>query len=121
MLALPFTSFPLVAKFTGSSMVAPLSLLPLVALIAVWWVPALIKGERLAPQATPLLALVMVALLVVGAIAVRVVTASDQREARTLAAGETRGQGGLDRGVNQRATDRGNPDGGIRGLRGTLE
>ena len=65
--------------------------------------------------------LVIVALLVVGAIAVRVVTASDQREARTHAAGETRGQGGLDRGVNQRATDRGNPDGGIRGLRGTLE
>lgn len=63
MLALPFTSFPLVAKLTGSSMVAPLSLLPLVALMAVWWVPALLKGERLAPQSTPLLALVMVALL----------------------------------------------------------
>jgi hypothetical protein len=65
--------------------------------------------------------LVMVALLVVGAIAVRVVTASGQSEVRTHSARETRGQGGLDRGANQRATDRGNPDGGIRGLRGMLE
>jgi hypothetical protein len=65
--------------------------------------------------------LVMVALLVVGAIAFRVVTAPGQSEVGTHSIRETRGQGGLDRGVNQRATDRGNPDGGIRGLRGTLE
>jgi hypothetical protein len=65
--------------------------------------------------------LVMVALLVVGAIAVRVITASDQSEVRTHATRETRGQGGLDQGPNQRTTDRGNPESGIRGLRGTLE
>ena len=43
--------------------------------------------------------LVMVALLVVGAIAVRVITASDQSEVRTHATRETRGQGGLDQGA----------------------
>ena len=65
--ALPFTSFPLVAKITGSSMVAPLSLLPLVALMAFWWLPALLRGERLAPQSTPLLAFVLVGLMAFGA------------------------------------------------------
>jgi hypothetical protein len=76
---------------------------------------------------TPVLTgLVMVALLVVGAIAVRFITASDQSEVRAHAARETRGQRGLDQGaleqgaMNQRTTDQGAP-GGIRGLRGTLQ
>ena len=66
--------------------------------------------------------LVMVALLLVGAIAVRVITASEQGDVRTHAIRETRGQGGLDQGaMNQRTTDRGTPESGIRGLRGTLQ
>jgi hypothetical protein len=70
--------------------------------------------------------LVLVALLLVGAIAVRVITVSDQSEVRTHATRETRGQGGLNQGaldqgaMNQRTTDQGAP-GGIRGLRGTLQ
>lgn len=34
--SMPVTSFPLVARLTGSSMVAPLALLPLAGLLA-WW------------------------------------------------------------------------------------
>ena len=70
--------------------------------------------------------LVMIALLLVGAIAVRVIMASDRGEVRTHATRETRGQGGLNQGasdqgaMNQRTTDQGTP-GGIRGLRGTLQ
>ena len=66
--------------------------------------------------------LVMVALLLVGAIAVRVITAFDQSEVRTHAIRETGGQGTLHQGaMNQHTTDRGTPDSGIRGLRGTLQ
>lgn len=66
--------------------------------------------------------LVMVALLVVGAIAVRVVTASDRSEVRTQVSRESVGQGGLNQGtVNPRTMDRSTPQTGITGLRGTLE
>ena len=61
--------------------------------------------------------LVMVALLAVGAIAVRVITASEQGEGRTHTTRESSSQGAL----NQRTMDRGTPETGIRGLRGTLE
>jgi len=71
--------------------------------------------------------LVMVALLLVGAIAIRVITAFDQSEVRTRAIRETGGQGALNQGALdqgatiQHTTDRGTPDSGIRGLRGTLQ
>jgi hypothetical protein len=71
--------------------------------------------------------LVMVALLLVGAIAVRVITASEHGEVRTHAIRATVSQGDLNQGAmnqhttDQRTTDQGTPDTGIRGLRGTLQ
>ena len=62
-LSLPFTSFPLVARLTGSSMVAPLALLPLALLIVVWFVPYLLRSGRLPPQSLPLLGFCGAALL----------------------------------------------------------
>lgn len=59
---LPFTSFPLVAKLTGSSMVAPLSILPLGLLVILWLVPYLLRSGNLPPQARPLLAFSLAAL-----------------------------------------------------------
>lgn len=59
---LPFTSFPLVARLIGSGMVAPLSLLPLLALLLVWLVPYLFRSGSLPLQLTPLLGFVMVSL-----------------------------------------------------------
>lgn len=49
-LALPFTSFPLVARLTGSSMVAPLSSVPMVVLLLIWLVPYLIRSGVLPRQ-----------------------------------------------------------------------
>ncbi len=66
--------------------------------------------------------LVMVALLLVGAIAVRLITASEQGDVRTHAIRATVSQGALNQGaMNQRTTDQGTSDTGIRGLRGTLQ
>lgn len=55
-LALPFTSFPLVARLTGSSMVAPAALFPLAALVVLWFLPQLWQGARLPRLVLPLLA-----------------------------------------------------------------
>jgi len=52
---LPFTSFPLVARLTGSQMVAPLSFLPMVLLLGMWLAPYLLRGGKLPIQAVPLL------------------------------------------------------------------
>lgn len=54
-LCLPFTSFPLVARITGSSMVAPLSLLPMLALLIIWLLPYLARFGSLPKQTIPLL------------------------------------------------------------------
>ena len=62
-LFLPFTSFPLVARLTGSSMVAPLSILPLGALVLLWLVPFVLRSGRFAPQVKPLLAFALVGLI----------------------------------------------------------
>lgn len=62
-LALPFTSFPLVARLTGSSMVAPLSLLPAVVLALVWFLPYLLRGGKLPPQVKPLFAFGLAAVI----------------------------------------------------------
>jgi hypothetical protein len=56
MASLPFTSFPLVGRLSGSSMVAPLALLPLILLIVAWYLPFLLRAGRLPPQSLPLLA-----------------------------------------------------------------
>lgn len=55
-LALPFTSFPLISRLTGSSMVAPLSALPLAVLVLFWLVPYLLRSGRLPAQMKPLFA-----------------------------------------------------------------
>lgn len=62
-LFLPFTSFPLVARLTGSSMVAPLSILPLAVLVVLWLVPFVFRAGRLLPQTRPLLAFALAALV----------------------------------------------------------
>lgn len=60
---LPFTSFPLVANLSGSGMVGPLSILPLLLLLFVWLVPFFLRGGKLPPQVTPLFAFCMAALI----------------------------------------------------------
>jgi O-antigen ligase len=62
-LFLPFTSFPLVARLIGSSMVAPLSLLPLLVLLFVWFFPYLLRRGKLPPQSQPLFAFLFAALV----------------------------------------------------------
>jgi hypothetical protein len=59
---LPFTSFPLVARLTGSQMVAPLSFLPMLFLLVVWLVPYLLRAGKLPGQTIPLLAFGVAAL-----------------------------------------------------------
>ncbi len=61
-ICLPFTSFPLVSRLIGSSMVAPLSLLPLLALLFAWFVPYLFRSGSLPYQVTPLLGFSLVSL-----------------------------------------------------------
>ena len=60
---MPFTSFPLVARLTGSSMVAPLSLLPLAALLLFWLLPFLLRRGAFPPQVKVLIVFVMVAVI----------------------------------------------------------
>lgn len=60
---LPFSSFPLVARLTGSSMVAPLSALPMLLLLAVWFFPYLLRRGKLPPHSLPLLGFALVSLL----------------------------------------------------------
>jgi hypothetical protein len=62
-LALPFTSFPLVRRLSGSSMVAPAAGLVLLALVLGWLLPYLLRGGKLGRQSLPLLAFLSVSLL----------------------------------------------------------
>ena len=62
-LCLPFTSFPLVARLTGSSMVAPLSAVPLAILLITWFIPYLLRSGRLPSQSYVLLIFCTAALL----------------------------------------------------------
>lgn len=55
-LALPFTSAPIVAKITGSSNVAPASGIFMLVLLVVWLVPYLIKSGTVPIHAVPLIA-----------------------------------------------------------------
>lgn len=59
---LPFTSFPLISRLTGSSMVAPLSLLPMLGLVVLWLAPFLLRSGCLPPHARPLLYFALAAL-----------------------------------------------------------
>lgn len=55
-LALPFTSVPIVSKFTGSSNVAPASGIFMLILLAIWFIPYLFKKGTLAIHTVPLIA-----------------------------------------------------------------
>ena len=55
-LALPFTSLPIVRRLTGSTMVAPAAGLILPLLVMVWFVPYALRGGRIGRQSLPLLA-----------------------------------------------------------------
>ncbi|NLG97608.1 MAG: O-antigen ligase family protein [Chloroflexi bacterium] len=58
---LPFTSFPLVARLTGSSMVAPLSIIPLLLLLVFWFVPYCLRGGTLPGQVRWLIGFIIAA------------------------------------------------------------
>lgn len=66
-LALPFTSLPLVQRLSGSTMVAPAAGLVLPLLVLAWLVPHVLRGGRLGSQSLPLLAFISAALLSAGA------------------------------------------------------
>jgi hypothetical protein len=62
-LFLPFTSSPLVARLTGGSMVAPLSLLPMGAMLLFWLLPYLLRRGTLHPQAKIILLFAFVVMI----------------------------------------------------------
>ena len=62
-IALPVTSFPLLAQMTGA-IVAPLSALPLAILLIVWFVPFLLEKGKLPVEIIPFLYFVLVALII---------------------------------------------------------
>jgi hypothetical protein len=59
-LALPFTSLPIVRRLTGSTMVAPAAGLILPVLVLVWFVPYILRGGRIGRQSLPILAFLSV-------------------------------------------------------------
>lgn len=61
--ALPFTSLPLVGRLTGSSMVAPAAGLVLVVIVLAWLAPHLLRGGKLGLQSLPLLSFLSVSLV----------------------------------------------------------
>jgi O-antigen ligase len=63
LVTIPVTSFPWVAKFTGRSVVSPLSGLPLVFIACVWFVPWLFIKGRLPNIVLPVMVFAGVALL----------------------------------------------------------
>ena len=60
---IPITSFPPLVELVGGTPVAPLSLIPLVGLTAIWLVPALLQGRKIPPLAIPLLVFACIAVL----------------------------------------------------------
>ena len=63
LIAIPVTSFPPLVALVGGTPVAPLALVPLAGLMAIWLVPALLRGRKLPALVMPLLVFVGVALL----------------------------------------------------------
>jgi hypothetical protein len=63
LVAIPITSFPLIARFTSESIVSPLSGIPLFLLVILWLVPFLLRRGKLHRSALPLIAFVIIALL----------------------------------------------------------
>ncbi|HMK08197.1 MAG TPA: hypothetical protein VK449_04110, partial [Anaerolineales bacterium] len=70
LVTLPVTTFPLLSESSGGETpVAPLSLIPLLGLILVWYLPYLVRGGRLPSPVKPLLAFAAVSLIAAGAAA----------------------------------------------------
>ncbi|HWQ46847.1 MAG TPA: O-antigen ligase family protein, partial [Longilinea sp.] len=63
---LPITSMPLVARFTGGSMVAPPSMIFMGILFLVWFIPYLAKRGKLPRQVIPVLMFVVIAIISAG-------------------------------------------------------
>ena len=63
LVAIPVTSFPWIAKFTGGSVVSPLAGLPLVLIVTLWLIPSLVRNDRLSNITLPLLVFAGIALL----------------------------------------------------------
>ena len=66
LVSIPVTSFPPLVDLVGGTPVAPLALVPLGALGAIWLVPALLRGRRLPVLVVPLLLFASVAILSAG-------------------------------------------------------
>ena len=62
-LLLPITSFPLLSKLTGGTMVAPASIIPLVWLALFWFIFYVIKKGTLPRESVPLLLFISVAII----------------------------------------------------------
>jgi O-antigen ligase len=60
---IPITSFPPLVDLVGGTPVAPLSLVPLGGLAALWLVPALLRGRKIPALVTPLAVFVCLAVL----------------------------------------------------------
>ena len=66
LVSIPVTSFPPLVELVGGTPVAPLALVPLGALVAIWLVPALLRGRRLPVLVAPLLLFAAIAILSAG-------------------------------------------------------
>jgi len=62
-LLLPITSFPLLSKLTGGTMVAPASIVPLVWLALFWFIFYVIKKGTIPRESVPLLLFISVAII----------------------------------------------------------
>ena len=58
---LPITSFPLLSRLAGGTMVAPPSMVILFFLLLIWFLPAVLRGEKLPKHILPLMAFVLAA------------------------------------------------------------
>src|SRR5574340_67832 len=63
MLVLPISSFPAISRLFGVQSVAPLSVIFLLVLLLLWFLPYLWKGGSIPRAALPLLAFVLIALI----------------------------------------------------------
>ncbi len=67
LIAVPVTSFPVIAERLGAITVAPLSLIPMAVLIIVWLAPDLVNGGRLPFIVWPLIGFSLMGVLSAGA------------------------------------------------------
>jgi hypothetical protein len=63
LLFIPVTSFPLIARYTGYASVSPLSVVPLIFIILLWFIPYVFRRGRLPVIVIPILLFVVFAIL----------------------------------------------------------